>query len=103
MCSEDVTDVTSSATITDTQWHLIGCTISRAGNGQIYIDGMPNGSAVAMGSDAMATTTALRIGTRSYTSANYFHGLIDDVRIYNYVLTQPQINTLYTGGVVSFR
>jgi hypothetical protein len=94
VCSEDATDVTSTATITDTNWHHIGCTISRAGNGQVYIDGLPTGSAVAMGSDAMATTANVRIGTRSYTSTNYFNGLIDDVRIYNYALTSLQVKTL---------
>jgi hypothetical protein len=95
LCSEDATDVTSSATITDTTWHLIGCTIDRDGNGQVYIDGRADGSAQSMGTDAMATTSNIRIGTRSYTSTSYFNGLIDDVRIYNYVLTAAQIKNLY--------
>lgn len=95
LCSEDATDVTSSSSITDTNWHLIGCTIDRDGNGQVYIDGIANGTATSMGSDAMATTSNIRIGTRSYTSTNYFNGLIDDVRIYNYPLTATQIQTLY--------
>jgi hypothetical protein len=59
------------------------------------IDGVANGSTVSMGTDAMATTSNIRIGTRSYTSTSYFNGLIDDVRLYNYVLTQTQIKTLY--------
>jgi hypothetical protein len=95
LCSEDATDVTSTSTITDTNWHLIGCTIDRDGNGQIYIDGVANGSTVSMGTDAMATTSNIRIGTRSYTSTSYFNGLIDDVRVYNYVLTPTQIRTVY--------
>jgi hypothetical protein len=33
VCSEDATDVTSSSAITDTNWHHIGCTIDRNGNG----------------------------------------------------------------------
>lgn len=91
VCSVDATDVTSTNTITDTNWHFIGCTIDRDGNGQIYIDGNANGSTMSMGSDAMATTSTIRIGTRSYTSTSYFNGLIDDVRIYNYALTASQV------------
>ncbi|MGI6278198.1 MAG: DUF2341 domain-containing protein [Patescibacteria group bacterium] len=33
---------------------------------------------------------------------NYFTGLMDDVRIYNYALTNEQINTLYNNGAVRF-
>jgi hypothetical protein len=95
VCSQDATDVTSTTAITDTNWHLIGCTIDRDGNGQVYIDGIANGSTSAMGTDTMATTSNIRIGTRSYTSTSYFNGLIDDVRIYNYVLTPAQIRTVY--------
>ncbi len=95
ICSEDSTDVTGSISVTDTSWHLIGCTIDRNGNGQVYLDGKPDGVAVAMGSDPMSNTSNMRIGTRSYSSTSYFNGLIDDVRIYNYMLTPLQIKTLF--------
>ncbi|MBI2404683.1 hypothetical protein HYV22_00710, partial [Candidatus Gottesmanbacteria bacterium] len=98
VCSEDTTDVTSSSTITDTSWHLVGCTIDRDGNGQVYIDAKADGSSVSMGTDAMATTSNIRLGTRSYTSANYFTGQIDHVRIYNYALSANQVKTVYDGG-----
>jgi len=95
VCSEDISDVTSTTAISDTNWHQVGCTISRAGNGQIYIDGKADGSTVSMGSDAMATTSNIAIGTRSYTATNYFNGLIDEVQLYNYALTTQQIKTIY--------
>ena len=101
-CSEDATDVISSSSITDTDWHHIGCTIDRDGNGQVYIDGKANGTTVSMGTDAMATTTLIRIGTRSYTPTNYFNGQIDDVKIFNYALTPAQIKTEMAGGAVRF-
>ncbi len=94
-CSVNGIDVTSTKTITDTNWHQIGCTIPRAGSGQVYIDANPDGSAVAISSTAMATTSALTIGTRSYSAANWFNGQIDDVRLYNYALTKTQVHTLY--------
>ncbi len=98
VCSEDATDVTSTTAITDTNWHFVGCAIDRDGNGQVYIDAKPDGAAVAMGTDVMATTAAIRIGTRSYTSANYFNGQIDDLRIYIYPLTQNQIEMIMNEG-----
>ena len=102
LCSEDGTDVTSTSTIIDTNWHHIGCTIDRDGNGQVYIDGKANGTTVSMGTDAMATTTAIRIGTRSYTSTSYFDGQIDEVKIFNYALTPAQVKTEMAGGAIRF-
>lgn len=102
LCSEDATDVTSTQTITDTNWHHIGCTIDRDGNGQVYIDGKTNGAAVSMGTDPMLTSSNIRIGTRSYTSTYYFNGLIDDIRIFNYALTNQQIKTIMNDGALKF-
>lgn len=101
-CSVDAVDVDSTLTITDTDWHLVGCTIDRDGNGQVYLDGKANGTATAISSEVMATTSNIRLGTRSYTSTNYLDGQLDDVRIYNYTLTATQVKDLYNGGAVRF-
>lgn len=94
VCSQDSSDATSTTAITDTNWHFVGCTVDRNGNAQTYIDGLANGTATALAADAMATTSAVRIGTRSYTSTSYFDGQIDDVRIFNYVLSSTQIKKI---------
>ena len=102
-CSVNSTDVSSSLAITDTNWHHVGCTVDREGNGQVYIDGKANGSAVATSGITMATTGAMNIGARGYTLAGtYFDGLIDDVRIYHYALTAQQVKTVMNQGAVSF-
>lgn len=87
---------TSSSTI-DTNWHHVGCVVNRAGNGQVYIDGKPNGTAVAISSTAMAiTSSATTIGARNYTpTGTYFNGLIDDLLIYNYAPTATQVKMIY--------
>ncbi len=97
-CSVDAIDIDSTLTITDTNWHHVGCTIDRDGNGQIFIDGLANGTATAISSEVMANTSAIRLGTRSYTSTNYLDGLLDDSRIYNYALSATQVKTLYNEG-----
>jgi hypothetical protein len=43
-------------------------------------------------------TNPFVIGKASWSSANYFTGQIDDVRVYNYALTPSQIKTVYNGG-----
>jgi len=83
--------------------HHVGCTVDREGNGQVYIDGKANGSAVSTSGITMATTGAMSIGARGYTLAGtYFDGLIDDVKIFNYALTAQQIKTIMNQGAVSF-
>jgi hypothetical protein len=102
VCSVDAIDVTSSSAITNTNWHHVGCTINRDGNGQTYIDSRVDGTATAISSETMANTSNIRIGTRSYTSTNYFDGQIDDVKIFNYALTNQQIRDIYNSGAVRF-
>ena len=98
VCSEDSTDVTSTLTITNTSWHLVGCTIDRDGNGQIYIDGKADGATVSMGTDAMATTANLTFGTRAYTATSYLNGQIDDIKIFNYALSPAQVKKIMNEG-----
>ncbi len=98
VCSEDSTDVTSTLTITNTSWHLVGCTIDRDGNGQIYIDGKADGAAVSMGTDAMTTAANLTFGTRAYTATSYLNGQIDDIKIFNYALSPAQVKKIMNEG-----
>ncbi|HOI04987.1 MAG TPA: LamG domain-containing protein, partial [Candidatus Woesebacteria bacterium] len=72
-------------------YHFVG-TYDGA-NIKIYKDGKLVGTTPATGNLAVSDVTA-KIGT--YQGTNYnFNGQIDDVRIYNYALTQEQIKLLY--------
>jgi hypothetical protein len=57
----------------------------------MYINGALASSTPATG-PILTTTTPLRIGGNSY-AAEFFPGLIDEVRIYNRALTQAEIQT----------
>jgi hypothetical protein len=75
----------------DTQWHHFAVTYNGDG-GSWYLDGQLIGSL----DGAIGTIDQVRIGAR-LSNSNYFPGLIDDVRIYNTVLTLAEIKKLMAG------
>jgi len=63
-----------------------------------YVDGQPNGQVVA-NFGGFTNTAAKRIGLRNTAgSAGTFRGTIDDVRVYNKVLSPSEIQIIYSGG-----
>ncbi|MBN1805810.1 MAG: LamG domain-containing protein [Sedimentisphaerales bacterium] len=75
----------------DTQWHHFALTYNGRG-GSWYLDGQ----LVSSLDGELGTIDQVRIGAR-LSNSNYFPGLIDDVRIYNTVLTQNEIKKLMAG------
>ncbi len=93
--------IVSNGTINDGQWHHVAFTRnSSTGAVQIYVDGNLQGS----GTSATGTkTTAFRLlGAQTSVASNgttvvggtYFNGGLDDVRIFNRVLTASEIATI---------
>lgn len=73
---------------------------SQANRLKIYINGVDQtdlSDVQSAGTISNISTTSIRIGNNQ-PYGEYFPGQIDDVRIYNYVLTPIQIKTLYNGG-----
>ncbi len=64
----------------------------------IYINGAPITSGTA--SANFSGTTTFNLG--SYNANNWWNGKIDDVRIYNYALSQNQINKIYNNGAIDY-
>ena len=91
--------ITGASTITGTGWHLVGVAIDRDGNGTIYIDGLPNGTPVAISGEVMSTTTAAKIGTRSFSSSSQeWDGNIDEGTIWDVLFSDADVLALYNGG-----
>src|SRR5262249_11374212 len=95
----------STAAVVLNQWQHVAVTWDGgmdASNIHIFINGvaadstsgLTNGSGVPI-SDA---GTPLTIGNRPVDNARGFNGSIDDVRIYNGVLTQAQIQAIASGS-----
>ena len=85
----------SDSVITDGQWHHIGLVYDLAAmKRHLYLDG----EQVAVDADfagGVETTGALYIGAGPGLDAgNYFSGLVDDVRIYEKVLSKEEIAAL---------
>jgi hypothetical protein len=95
--------VSSSATYTDDKWHQAIGTHTSAGTGSLYVDGVlqGSGSGLAYNFSGYWRIGGYKIDGTNWptSSAGYFPGSIDDIRIYNYARTQEQILQDMTGNV----
>lgn len=89
--------VTSSSEITGNSWHHIVATADRDGNGQIYIDGSADGSAVDISGITMDTTSVVRFGTE-YIGFTFFNGNMDEVAIWDVALDSDAVSAIYNSG-----
>ncbi len=95
-----------SPSLTDGQWHHVAVTVLRrsgGGNGVIrwYHNGanvFPNTATNRWGS--LANNSPLRIGTRTAASplTGWFKGEIDELEIFNRVLTATEVADIYNAG-----
>lgn len=75
------------------QWHHIVLTNDPSNHHNLYVDGVLVGNATAT---TLAPTGKFGIGNDYTNNTNQFQGTIDDVAIYNRVLTYAEIQQLYT-------
>ncbi|MDO8668626.1 MAG: LamG domain-containing protein [bacterium] len=93
------TNLNSNFSGYDNKWHYVVGTYDGS-NMRIYVDGVQKNSVGKTG--AMDTTGYnFHIGTRS-SVPTYFQGLLDDVRIYNRVLSATEITQLYNFGLSKY-
>ena len=84
-----------SVTVVDGQWHHVAGTWS----GQkvtLYVDGEIDAQ-VSSSDSVNATADPMWIGGRSDSTSRYWDGLIDDVRIYSYALSEAEIKDIMAG------
>lgn len=87
--------VTSTSALSTSQWKHIAVTRTKGGPLKVYIDGIEE----AIGTDTLASTASaaspLTIGYRSGATPNYFPGYVDEVKLFNRVLTATEIKAEY--------
>ncbi|MBI1833213.1 MAG: hypothetical protein HYR90_00080 [Candidatus Andersenbacteria bacterium] len=97
----------TTASVRDDAWHLATATWDRDGNLTLYVDGFIQGTlSIAADSTYGAVTSNILTfgryndvaGTGVHATDLKFDGLMDDVRIYNRVLTGQEVNTLAVGN-----
>ena len=80
------------------QWHSLVSVMDRnTGIYRLYLDGTLQAESSIRQEDAISTTSPLRIGwTHESDAANsYFHGIIDELRIYDRALSTEEVLSLY--------
>ena len=85
------------ALLTDAAWHHIVFTSDRDGNGGVFLDGQKAGSIAIAAASRTATYTAAKtfhIGA----ATNGFRGDLDDVALWNRVLSAAEVHNLYDGA-----
>ena len=89
---------TTSTAYNDGNWHHVVFTRTRSPSAlALYVDGVANGTAV--GSTASLTaSSALNFGKRA-SGSNYFAGSLDEVAVYNRVLSAATVLKHYQAGV----
>ncbi len=85
----------STASVNDGNWHLITGIRSSTNTADVYVDGVFSGTSTYAGSGtSIDTATSLIIGSEN-GSADFFSGIIDDVRVYNRALLVSEVSNIF--------
>ena len=85
----------SNGSLSNGQWYHAAVTWNNAtGTAEMYLNGVKISSDTT-GYDMPVTDTDLYIGRKGYPTDQYFNGLIDDVVIYDRVLSQQEIIDMF--------
>jgi hypothetical protein len=95
------TNYNSTAFVADGSWHHIAVTVDRDNPSGIvfYRDGTLVSSADPTSHPGSLTNTnPLRMACWSLGLANFFNGCLDEIELFQRVLTQPEIQVIYNAG-----
>lgn len=87
-----------SASVID-QWYHVVLVIDESYNATLYIDTVAQADTETPGSLYNSTGSDLYVATNNTSGSNDLDGSIDDLRIYNRVLSEAEINVLYRRGL----
>ena len=82
--------VSAAAPVVAGQWYHVAITAEDGGFARLYVNGVEQGTALAVGT-LDVSGDEFRIGFNSTGDANFFNGEIDEVRVWNTVLTETNI------------
>ncbi len=85
----------STSPVTNEVWNHVAVTYDVDGNYEFFINGATAGNGTT---DLTLSWSAMEIGSRSGGTANFFEGEIDELAIYNRVLSAEEIRSIYRSG-----
>ncbi|NUN08494.1 MAG: VCBS repeat-containing protein [Ignavibacteriaceae bacterium] len=86
-------NITDTAQLMPNRWYYITATYDGINTGKIYINGQLSSSSASI-TPVLPNSTNTLLGKSAYNS-NYLLGAIDDIRIYNRLLTATEVDSLY--------
>ena len=91
------TTLASTASINNGAWHHVAATRdSASGQMRVYVDGVLSNSRATGPMGTRSAASFLRIGSlQTGASGTFFNGIIDDARVYDYVLSAAEVAALY--------
>jgi len=89
------TTLLTTGTVNDGKWHHLVATYATSGTMQVFVDGVLNNSMTGPAGTHGAPTSLRFGGILSGTTSGYYNGLLDQVQIYNYVLSGSEAAYLY--------
>ncbi len=95
----DEVSIFSTALVSDGEWHHVALTASRTGNAILYVDGVVEGTPASLSAVGSLDEpgSPVFIGDIGF-QGQPFDGVLDDVHIYNRVLTAAEVRQLSTLG-----
>jgi type IV pilus assembly protein PilA len=90
-------NIYTSSRYDDNSWHHFVCTVDSSGNVRMYVDTSSQYTDGAFSLHPLLNYD-MTIGYRNYYNDSFLNGHMDDVRIYDRVLTTDEITQLYNGG-----
>jgi len=86
----------SSSDVTDNKWHhVVAVRDGTSGKHRIYVDTQPGDWATHSYSSGFDAGSLLNIGWIDLTGGYHFNGILDEVAVYNRVLSEKDIRTHY--------
>ncbi|MEX1275236.1 MAG: LamG-like jellyroll fold domain-containing protein [Bacteroidota bacterium] len=95
------TSYTSPVFVADGQWHHIAITVSRASQTGIlfYLDGVDTQFGnPTLHPASLDHSGPLRIGSQSFATDYLFKGILDEIELFNRVLTKAEIVSIFSAG-----
>lgn len=88
--------------LSDGKWHHVAVTFDRDGVASSYIDGVLQDNSLSIAAKPAKVQGTHYIGYDSFLLSKYFNGVIDEVKEYNVVLSQTQVERLAKDIPVDF-